>query len=61
LEDRVATNKLAKAKIHLLFLVKKSYKVAESHISILENFEAPTTFVLSKPKKYNEMVYMIET
>jgi hypothetical protein len=45
LEDRPVNNKLAKAKVHPIFLVKKSYKPDEKSISILVAFEAQNTSV----------------
>jgi hypothetical protein len=47
--------------MHLFFLVGKLYKVVENLISILETFEAPKTSVYSKPQKYNEFEYWMET
>jgi hypothetical protein len=61
LEDRPANNKLARAEVHLLSLVKKSYKPVGNPISIMANFEAPKTSIYTKPCKYNKLEYKIET
>lgn len=41
LEDRPANNKLAMAKVYLLFLVQKSYKPVKNPISNPNDFEVP--------------------
>jgi hypothetical protein len=61
LEDRAANNKLARAEVHILFQIKKSYKPARNPINILAVFEAPKTSVYTKPRKYNELKYRIKT
>lgn len=49
LEDMPANRKLAKAKVHLLFMVRMSYNFFGNQISILKMFEAPKTSIYSKP------------
>jgi hypothetical protein len=61
LEDRAMNNKLAKAKVLLFFIVKKSYMVAGNIINVPLNFYATNTFVYTKPHIYNELEYRIET
>lgn len=61
LEDRLANNKLARTKVHLIFLVKKTFKLDRKPIKILSAFEAPNTSVYQKPYKYNELEYKIST
>jgi hypothetical protein len=61
LEDRAANNRLARGKVYLIFLVRKSYKVSKREpIVILDAFAAPYTSVYSKPWKYNELEYRID-
>jgi hypothetical protein len=56
LEGRVANNKLAKAKVYLIFLIQKSYKASKKDpIFIPEAFATLHTLVYSKPQKYNEV------
>jgi hypothetical protein len=57
LEDKVVNNKLAKAKVLLFFLVKKSYRAAKNLISISKNFQAPNTYVYTNLWKYNDLEY----
>ena len=57
LEDRQANNKLVRAKMHLIFLVKKIFKLDGKPIKIPSAFEALNTFVYQKPRKYNELEY----
>jgi hypothetical protein len=45
LEDRPANNKLLRPKVHLIFLVRKTYKPDGKSINILAAFEAPNTSV----------------
>jgi hypothetical protein len=61
LEDRPANNKLARAEVYLIFLVKKSYKLNGKSIEVLVCFEAPNTSIYQKPHKYNELEYRITT
>jgi hypothetical protein len=61
LEDRLANNKLARAEVHLIFLVKKTFKLDGKPIKIPSAFEAPNTSVYQKPCKYNELEYRITT
>jgi hypothetical protein len=61
LEDRPANNKLAKAKVYLIFIVKKSDKLNGKSIKVPVFFEAPNTSVYQKPCKYNELEYKIMT
>jgi hypothetical protein len=49
LEDQLANNELARAKVYLIFIVGKLYKATENEITILEAFVAPSTLVYSKP------------
>jgi hypothetical protein len=59
LEDRPTDNKLARTKVHLIFLVRKTYKPNGKFIKIPVAFEAPNTSVYQEPHKYNELEYMI--
>lgn len=61
LEDRLANNKLARAKVHLIFLVKKTFRRDIKQIKVSSAFEAPNTSVYQKPCKYNELEYKITT
>jgi hypothetical protein len=62
LEDRAANNKLARSKVHLIFLVRKSYKASRPEpIVIPTAFGAPQTAVYTKPRKYNELEYRLDT
>jgi hypothetical protein len=61
LEDRAANNRLAKAKVYLIFLIRKSYKSSKKEIIILEACATPCTSVYIKPCKYNELECWIET
>jgi hypothetical protein len=61
LEDRLANNKLARAEVHLIFLVKKTFKLDGKPIKISSSFEAPNTSIYQKPRKYNELEYRITT
>jgi hypothetical protein len=45
LEDRLANNKLARAEVHFIFLVRKTYKPNGKTIKILATFEAPNTSI----------------
>ena len=58
LEDLPATNKNARAPVSLLFLVRKSDK---AKFNILAIFQAPETSVYTKPRKYQELQYRINT
>jgi hypothetical protein len=61
LEDRAANNKHAKAKVLLIFLVKKTYRAAGNVVNVPLNFHAPNTSVYNKPQKYNELEYRVDT
>ena len=62
LEDRAANNKLARSAVHLIFLVRKSYRASRAQsIDIPSAFAAPQTAVYTKPRKYNELEYRIDT
>ena len=62
LEDRAANNKLARSKVHLIFLIRKSYIASRSEpVVIPAAFAAPQTSVYTKPRKYNELEYRIDT
>jgi hypothetical protein len=62
LEDRPANNKLARGKVHLILLVRKSYKASRPEpIVIPTAFAAPQTAVYTKPRKYNELEYRLDT
>jgi hypothetical protein len=61
LKDRPANNILARAEVHFIFLVRKTYKPDEKSIKITAAFEAPHTSIYQKPHKYNELEYMIAT
>ena len=58
LEDLSATNKNARAPVLLLFLVRKSDK---AKFNIPAVFQAPETLVYTKPRKYQELQYGIQT
>jgi hypothetical protein len=55
LEDRPSNNKLARAEVHLIFLMKKTFKPDGKSIKVPSKFEAPNTSVNQKPRKYNEL------
>ena len=61
LEDRVENNKFAKAKVLLLFLVKKLYRAVENVVNVPLNSYAPNSSIYTKLCKYNELEYQIET
>ena len=62
LEDCAANNKLARSKVHLIFLICKSYIASRLEpVIILPTFAAPQTSVYTKPRKYNELEYRIDT
>jgi hypothetical protein len=61
LEDRAANNKLTKVEVHLIFLVRKLYKLDGKSINILVVFEAPRTSIYTKSRKCNELKYRIAT
>ena len=58
LEDLPATNKSARAPVCLLFLIKKSEK---AKFNIPSTFQAPDTPVYTKPRKYQELQYRIQS
>ena len=58
LEDLPATNKSARAPVSLLFLIRKSEK---SKFNIPATFQAPDTPVYTKPRKYQELQYRIQS
>jgi hypothetical protein len=62
LEDRAANNKLVRSTVFLIFLVRKSYIASKRDaIVIPKAFAAPQTSVYTKPQKYNELEYRIDT
>jgi hypothetical protein len=62
LEDRAANNRLARGTVFLIFLVWKSYRASKRDpIVIPKAFVAPQTSIYSKPRKYNELKYRIDT
>jgi hypothetical protein len=62
LEDRAANNRLARGAIFLIFPVRKSYRASKiDQIVIPKAFAAPQTTVYTKPRKYNELEYRIDT
>ena len=58
LEDLPATNKSARAPVCLLFLIRKSEK---AKFNIPATFQAPDTPVYTKPRKYQELQYRIQS
>ena len=58
LEDLPATNKSARAPVSFLFLIRKSEK---SKFNIPATFQAPDTPVYTKPRKYQELQYRIQS
>jgi hypothetical protein len=59
LEDRAANNRLARGAV---FLIRKSYRASKiDPIVIPKAFAAPQTAVYTKPRKYNELEYRIDT
>jgi hypothetical protein len=48
LEDQAANNQLARGKVYLIFLIRKSYKASKKDIDILEAFAALRTLVYQK-------------
>ena len=58
LEVLPATNKSARAPVSLLFLIRKSEK---SKFNIPATFQAPNTPVYTKPRKYQELQYRIQS
>ena len=58
LEDLPETNKSACAPVSLLFLIRKSEK---SKFNIPATFQAPDTPVYTKPRKYQELQYRIQS
>jgi hypothetical protein len=62
LEDRTANNRLARGAVFLIFLIRKSYKASKiDPIVIPKAFVVPQTAVYTKPRKYNELEYRIDT
>jgi hypothetical protein len=61
LEDRPVNNNIVRAEVHLIFLMKKTFKLDGKPIKIPSAFEAPNTSVYQKPCKYNELEYRITT
>lgn len=59
LEERPTNNKLTRAKVHLIFLVRKPYQPDGKFIKISAAFEAPNTSIYQEPHKYNELEYRI--
>ena len=58
LEDLPATNKSAHARVSLLFLIRKLEK---AKFNIPATFQAPDTPVYTKPRKYQELQYRIQS
>ena len=58
LEDLPATNKSARAPVSLLFLIRKLEK---AKFNILATFQAPDTPMYTKPRKYQELQYRIQS
>ena len=58
LEDLLTTNKSARAPVSLLFLIRKSEK---AKFNIPATFQAPDTPVYTKPRKYQELQYRIQS
>ena len=58
LEYLPATNKSARAPVSLLFLIRKSEK---AKFNIPATFQAPDTPVYTKPRKYQELQYRIQS
>ena len=58
LEDLPATNKSAQAPVSLLFLIRKLKK---AKFNIPATFQAPDTPVYTKPRKYQELQYRIQS
>ena len=62
LEDWAANNRLVRGVVFLIFLIWKSYRVSKKDpIVILKVFATPQTLFYSKPRKYNELEYWIDT
>jgi hypothetical protein len=62
LEDRATNNRLARGAVFLIFLIRKSYRASKiDQIIIPKAFAAPQTAVYTKPRKYNELEYRINT
>jgi hypothetical protein len=62
LKNCTANNRLARGAVFLIFLVCKLYRVSKRDpIIIPKVFAAPQTSVYSKPRKYNELEYWIDT
>ena len=58
LEDLLATNKSTRALVSLLFLIRKSEK---AKFNIPATFQAPDTPMYTKPRKYQELQYRIQS
>ena len=58
LGDYSASNSKAKAKVYVIFLHDKKNQY---HIDLLGYFNAPSSPVFTKPKKYNELEYRIHS
>ena len=58
LEDLPTTNKSTCAPVSLLFLIRKSEK---AKFNIPATFQAPDTPVYTKPRKYQELQYRIQS
>jgi hypothetical protein len=62
LEDCAANNRLARGAVFLIFLIRKSYRASKiDPIVIPKAFAAPQTAVYTKPRKYKELEYRIDT
>ena len=62
LEDCAANNKLVRGTVFLVFRIWKSYKASKPDPIILPKaFAILQTLIYSKPHKYNELEYQIDT
>jgi hypothetical protein len=62
LEDRAANNRLVRGAVFFIFLIRKSYRASKiNQIVIPKALVAPQTAVYTKPWKYNELKYRIDT
>jgi hypothetical protein len=53
---------LARGAVFLIFLIRKSYRASKiDPIVILKVFAAPQTAIYTKPRKYIELEYRIDT
>jgi hypothetical protein len=62
LEDRATNNRWARSAVFLIFLIQKSYRASRRDpIVIPKALVALQTSVYSKPQKYNELEYRIDS